>query len=140
MEYFEICFLAKFVIKSLLHNYSFSNDTARVYFSLTHIILQQLQFAPVYLTLFRFAPRVFSFQDLAQRSKPYVEYTYSLSKREDKRPMQLQTELLFRCGVCHITYFSSSETNQVQLFLLWRCGGGEVVIRLPRETQHKPNI
>lgn len=26
MEYFEICFLAMFVIKSLLHNYSFSND------------------------------------------------------------------------------------------------------------------
>lgn len=34
MEYFEICFLVMFVIKSLLHNYSFSNGTTNIYFSL----------------------------------------------------------------------------------------------------------
>ena len=70
-----------------------------------------------------------------------MEYTCSLRKREDKRPAQLQIELLFRCAVCHVTYFSLSETNQVWLFLLWRCGGGEMVIQpSPRDSTQIQHI
>lgn len=50
-----------------------------------------------------------------------MEHTYPLRTREDKRPnqtMQLQTELLFRCGVrCCIIHFSLSKLSQAQLWL-----------------------
>lgn len=58
-----------------------------------------------------------------------MEHTYPLRTREDKRPnqtMQLQTELLFRCGVrCCIIHFSLSKLSQAQLWLgavRWNCG------------------